>query len=50
MDWRGVEWCRNNLETIVGWLKEEADRRKMPFVEVGARQLVKLAIWRASKS
>ena len=28
MDRRGVAWCRANLETIVDWLREEAQRRK----------------------
>lgn len=49
MDRRGVEWCAENIDTIVGWLREEAERRELPFVEFAARQLVKLAIRRARK-
>jgi hypothetical protein len=26
MNQRGVEWCSENIETIIGWLKEEASR------------------------
>jgi hypothetical protein len=47
MDSRGAAWCRENLETIVGWLREEAERRGLPFVEIAARGLVKLAIRRS---
>ena len=31
MDRLGYDWCINNRETIIGWLKEEADKRKLPF-------------------
>lgn len=48
MNKRGSEWCAENLDTIVGWLHEEAKRRKMPvFSTVIARQIVRLAIRRA---
>lgn len=44
MNRRGAEWCIENIDTIVGWLSEEAQRRKMPFVAAAARWLVKMAI------
>lgn len=47
MDENGPDWCKENLETIVDWLQEEATRRKLPFLRVGARQLVRYAIRRA---
>jgi hypothetical protein len=28
MDRHGTTWCRANLETIVGWLRDEFERRK----------------------
>ena len=31
MDRRGVAWCRANLETIVGWLREEAEKRRNAY-------------------
>lgn len=47
MDLRGPDWCEQNIETIVGWLREEAQKRKLPFVDAAARVLVRLAIRRA---
>jgi len=37
-------WCENHLEEIVGWLKEEAQNRKLPFIESIARFMIKRAI------
>lgn len=47
MDMRGVDWCRENMDTIVGWLEEEARRRKWPFHRWTARRLVAVSIGRA---
>ena len=44
MDHRGPDWCEENIETIVDWLKEQAHLRKMPFVRIAGRLLVKRAI------
>lgn len=52
MDRNGPYWCRNNLDTIVGWLQEEASRRKVlgfsldkvPGFNLTAKGLVQLAI------
>lgn len=44
MNEKGVEWCENNIDTIVEWLKEEATKRNLLFVEWAARLLVKRAI------
>lgn len=49
MNRMGVEWCEANAETIVGWLREEAAKRKMPFINAVARWLVALAISRARR-
>lgn len=43
----GPQGCRNNMDTILLWLEEEAKNRGMPFVKVVAKQLVLLAISRA---
>jgi hypothetical protein len=45
----GVEGCRNNIETILDWLQEEAEKRGLPYVRFIAKQLVLLAISRAEK-
>lgn len=50
MDDQGVEWCENNIEIIVGWLKEEANKRGLPFIDIAGRILVKKAIKNARKN
>lgn len=50
MDRRGPRWCRDNIGTILGWLREEAERRKLPFIEIGARAAVLLAIRNAEQA
>lgn len=44
MNLRGPDWCESNLDTIVGWLKNEAEKRKLPFVEMVAKAIVRSAI------
>lgn len=50
MDQNGIEWCENNIDIILGWLKEEAVKRKLPFLEIGAKILIKKAISDAKKN
>ena len=49
MDKNGIEWCANNVEKIVDWLKEEAQRRKLPFIRSAAKVIVLRAIRNARK-
>ncbi len=49
MDKNGVVWCENNIDTIVGWLKEEANKRKLPFIDYAGKLLVKRAISNAKR-
>ena len=49
MNLRGTDWCHDNIDMIVGWLREEANRLNMPFVETAARLLIKRAIRNASR-
>lgn len=49
MDQMGVEWCRQNVTVIVGWLQEEANKRHLPFSKFAARKLVQTAIDRAAR-
>lgn len=49
MDRNGCEWCAANEETIVGWLREEATRRGLPFADAAGRLLVRRAIANARK-
>lgn len=46
MNQRGPDWCEANIDTIVGWLRESAKKRKLLFVEAIAKKLVGIAIKR----
>ena len=50
MDRQGVEWCEQNIDTIVGWLREQATARGLPFLDAAGRLLVKRAIKNARKN
>lgn len=49
MDRLGVGWCRANVETIVGWLREQAEARGLPFLDLAGRLLVHRAIRNAER-
>lgn len=42
-------WCAANIEEILGWLRESAAERGLPFVDIAARLLVKRAIANARR-
>jgi hypothetical protein len=46
----GSDWCEENIDTIVGWLAEEAASRGLPFLNAVGRLLVKRAIHNARKA
>jgi hypothetical protein len=48
MNIKGPDWCENNISTILGWLKEESNKRNLPFIETIAKMVVLRAI-RVSK-
>ena len=50
MDTRGCDWCEANLDTIVVWLREEAEKRGLPFLDVAGRLLVRRAIRNARRA
>jgi hypothetical protein len=50
MDRQGVEWCEANIDTIVGWLREQAEARGLPFLDVAGRLLVRRAIANARRN
>jgi hypothetical protein len=50
MDQRGPDWCAENQPEILGWLREAAEERGLPFVEIIASRLVRNAIAAARKS
>ncbi|KKK95789.1 hypothetical protein LCGC14_2669260, partial [marine sediment metagenome] len=51
MNSEGPDWCEQNIKTIVGWMKEEAQKRKLKllFNEKLAALLVKRAIKNARR-
>ena len=42
-------WCEANIEEIVGWLRESAGERGLPFLDVAGRVLVRRAIANARR-
>jgi hypothetical protein len=53
MDEKGLQWCRDNEELIAGesgWLAEEASKRSLPYSVFAGKKLLKLAIYRGSKT
>jgi len=52
MDARGCDWCEANIDKIVEWLRQEAERQGAGgmFVAFAAKSLVRRAIAKARKS
>lgn len=50
MDQMGCDWCEANIDEIVGWLRESAAERGLPFVDAVGRVLVRRAIASARKA
>ena len=50
MDANGCDWCEQNVPTIVGWLREEAAKRGLPFLDVAGTVLVRRAIRNARRN
>jgi hypothetical protein len=49
MNERGIEWCEQNVGEIVGWLREEASRRGLPFLDMPAKIIINKSIKMAKK-
>lgn len=49
MNEMGNDWCEENIDTIVGWLREEASRRKLPFIDAIGKLMVGRAIKKSRK-
>jgi glycosyltransferase involved in cell wall biosynthesis len=50
MDWHGIEWCENNKDLISSWLKEEANKRGLPYVDFAGKSIINMAIKKAKKN
>ncbi len=42
-------WCEANIDLIVGWLREEATKRGLPFVDAAGTVIVRRAIGNARR-
>lgn len=49
MDEKGCDWCEENIDLIDAWLAEEAKKRKLPYLSVAGKALIRMAIRRARK-
>lgn len=45
----GCDWAEANIGEIVGWLRESAAERGLPFLDVAGRVLVRRAIANARR-
>lgn len=50
MDRNGIDWCEQNESIIIGWLREQANARGLPFLDAAGRLLVRRAIRNARKA
>jgi hypothetical protein len=51
MDAKGCDWCESpeGMAEIMGFLRESAEERGLPFVDIAARVLVRRAIANARR-
>lgn len=49
MNTEGNDWCEQNIDTIVGWLRAEASKRKLPFIDSVGKIMVSRAIKKSRK-
>lgn len=49
MNTQGNDWCEQNIDTVVGWLREEANRRGLPFVDMIGKLMVGRSIKKSRK-
>jgi hypothetical protein len=45
----GADESEKRIDEIVGWLREEATKRKLPFIDAAGRLLVRRAIANAKR-
>lgn len=50
MDYMGIKWSEENIDAIVGWLRDEAKTRRLPYSDFAGKTLVWYAIKRARKA
>lgn len=50
MNTRGPDWVAENIDMVVGWLREESERRKLPFVDFAGKLLIQRAVKMSRKA
>jgi hypothetical protein len=50
MDAWGCDKCEERIDEIVGWLRDEAAKRKLPFLDAAGRLVVRRAIAKARRN
>jgi hypothetical protein len=50
MDANGCDWVEANISTVVGWLREQAHARGLPFLDAAGRALVRVAVRNARRA
>lgn len=49
MNEKGNDWCEINIDTVVSWLRDEAKRRGLPFMDTIGKLMVNRAIKKSRK-
>jgi hypothetical protein len=49
MNEKGNDWCEQNINTILEWMKEESIKRGLPFMSSAAKIMVNRAISKSKK-
>lgn len=49
MNEKGPDWCEQNMDTIVSWLRDESTKRGLPFVDAVGRMMVQRAVSKSRK-
>jgi len=49
MNEKGNDWCEQNIDTIMEWMKEESVKRGIPFIQTAAKLMVNRAIAKSKK-
>lgn len=49
MNEMGNDWCEENLDTVLGWIRTEAKNRGLPFVDMVGKVMIKRAIKKSRK-
>lgn len=49
MNDKGPDWCEQNMDTILSWLRDEAKKRGLPFVDMVGKAMIQRSINRSRK-